>query len=256
MKRPVLHALVLASLLAASAAARAEWSVNAQIERFHWNEQLSPPPDVNENGGRAGVGLTWTQDGDYGFRLRYRGTLYAGSVKYSGQQLITHVPAQATSDYAGIVNEIHGLYRPTSQSWFQLVAGLGWDYWQRTLPFTSQREDWSVVFARFGLETRTWLKRGWFAGAGVKFPLHTDQDAHFVDQGFDQNPHLNPGRELSGYAELGYRLSGHWKVTGYYDSYRFAQSPNVFLTSGSSAFVAWQPRSSMDVLGLRLDYYF
>lgn len=255
--KPVLPVVVVViGLLAASAPARAEWSVNAQIERFHWNEEISPPPDVNENGGRAGVGLTWNQDKDVGFRLRYRGTLYAGSVKYKGQQLITGTPAQATSDYAGIVNELHALYRPTEESWLQLVGGLGFDYWRRTLPFTSQREDWSVFFARFGLETRTWLKRGFFAGVGAKFPLYTDQDAHFMDQGFDQNPHLRPGRELSGYAELGYRFSQRWKLTGYYDSYRFAQSPNVSLTSGGVGFIAWQPRSTMDVVGLRIDYYF
>ena len=67
---------------------------------------------------------------------------------------------------------------------------------------------------------------------------------------------IRPGRELSGYAEVGYRLSPAWKLTGYYDSYRFAQSPNVQLTRGGNAFIAWQPRSAQDVVGLRIDYYF
>src|SRR5437763_9491427 len=150
--------LALACLVGAAMPACAEWSVNAQVERFRWNEQVSPPPEVDESGGRAGVGLTWTQDKDFGLRLRYRGTFYAGSVRYKGQQLITHTPAQATSDYAGVVNEIHGLYRASAESWFQLVAGLGFDYWERTLPFSSQREDWAVAFARIGAETRTWLQ--------------------------------------------------------------------------------------------------
>ena len=135
-----------------------------------------------------------------------------------------------------------------------LVAGLGVDYWQRTLPFTSQREDWTVLYARLGLETARW--HGLFAGAGIKYPLQTDEDAHFMDAGFDQNPMLHPGRELSLYADIGFRVSRRWQLTGYYDSYRFAQSPMVPLTSGSSAFIAYQPRSSMDVLGLRLEYFF
>ena len=248
-----IQALALVGLLMA-VPAHAEWSVNVQIERFKWNEQLTPPPDVDETGGRAGVGWSWQMDEESGFRYRYRGGLYAGSIKYQGQTF-TGTPAQGTSDYAGIVNEVHVLYR-APDSWLQLVAGVGFDYWQRTFPSTSQREDWSVWFTRFGVETGTWTKRGFFAGAGAKYPIYTNENAHLTDAGFDQNPELRPGRELSGYAEVGYRLSPRWKFTGYYDSYRFAQSPDVQLTAGPRAFVASQPRSAQDVIGLRIDYYF
>ena len=249
-----IRALALIGVFIA-APAYAEWSVNVQIERFKWNEQVSSPPEVNETGGRAGVGWTWQMEGDDGFRWRYRGELYAGSLKYKGQTIGTGTPAQGTSDYAGIVNELQGLYRAPG-AWLQLVAGLGFDYWQRTLPFTSQREDWSVWFARLGVETGTWAKRGLFAGVGAKYPLYVNENAHFMEAGFDQNPNLRPGRELSAYAEVGYRFSPRWKFTGYYDSYRFAQSPTVFLTSGARGFIAWQPRSAQDVVGLRIDYYF
>ena len=249
-----IRALALVGCVMA-APAHAEWSVNVQVERFKWKEELSPPPDVDETGGRAGVGWTWQMDGDAGFRARYRGTLYAGSIKYQGQQSFTHTPAQGTSDYAGIVNELHALYR-ASDGWLQLVAGIGFDYWQRTFPSTSQREDWSVWFTRFGVETGTWKQRGFFAGAGAKYPIYTNQNSHFKDAGFDQNPELRPGRELSGYGEVGYRLNERWKFTGYYDSYRFAQSPDVQLTGGGTGFIAHQPRSTQDVVGLRIDYYF
>ncbi len=249
-----IQVLALIGLLGA-APAYAEWSVNVQVERFRWKEEISPPPEVTETGGRAGFGWSWQMDGDVGFRARYRGTLYAGSIKYQGQTF-TGTPAQGTTDYAGIVNELQALYRRAPDAWLQVVAGVGFDYWQRTLPSTSQREDWAVWFTRVGVETGTWTKRGFFAGVGAKYPIYTNENAHFMDAGFDQNPELRPGRELSAYAELGYRLSPAWKFTGYYDSYRFAQSPNVHLTSGSSAFIAWQPRSSMDVVGLRIDYYF
>ena len=249
-----IQALALVGCVMA-APAHAEWSVNVQVERFKWKEELSPPPDVDETGGRAGVGWTWQMDGDAGFRARYRGTLYAGSIKYQGQQSFTGTPAQGTSDYAGIVNELHALYR-ASDGWLQLVAGIGFDYWQRTFPSTSQREDWSVWFTRFGVETGTWKQRGFFAGAGAKYPIYTNQNSHFKDVGFDQNPELRPGRELSGYGEVGYRLNERWKFTGYYDSYRFAQSPTVQLTRGGTGFIATQPRSTQDVVGLRIDYYF
>jgi hypothetical protein len=250
--RKGIPALALTSLLAA-APAHAEWSVNAQVERFRWTEQVSGP-EVVESGGRAGIGLSWTDDAQRGLIMRYRGTLYAGSVRYRGQLQFSGTPSQATTDYAGIRNELQGLYRAEADSVLGLVGGIGLDYWQRSLSFTSQREDWAVLYARAGIETGRW--HGLFAGAGVKFPLKTLEDAHFTDAGFDRNPELRPGRELSLYADLGYRMSRRWQLTAYYDSYRFAQSPVVMLTSGTSAFTAWQPRSTMDVVGLRLDYFF
>ena len=64
-----IRALALIGVFIA-APAYAEWSVNVQIERFKWNEQVSSPPEVNETGGRAGVGWTWQMEGDDGFRWR------------------------------------------------------------------------------------------------------------------------------------------------------------------------------------------
>lgn len=250
-----LRAFALLCALGASASARAEWSINMQVERFRWNEDITPP-EVVESGARTGIGWSWAQERDVGLRARYRGGLYAGSVKYKGQEQFTGTPAQTTTDYAGFVNELHLLYRPSAADAVQLVGGLGWDYWRRTIPSTSQMEGWSVIFARLGLEAGTWTKRGWFVGGGLKYPLYTEENAYFQDAGFNQNPPLHPGRELSLYAETGYRFNQRWKLTGYYDSFRFARSPTVRLTSGGTAFTAHQPRSSMNVLGLRLDYFF
>ena len=42
----------------------------------------------------------------------------------------------------------------------------------------------------------------------------------------------------------------------YYDSYRFSESDPELLTDGSSTYQVVQPRSDMDVYGLRLSYYF
>lgn len=250
-----MRGLALAVLLAASASARAEWSANLQVERFHWNEQV-PAPEVNETGARMGIGWQWQEERDAPILVRYRGGVYAGSVRYEGQTLFGGTPAQSTTDYAGIVNEIHLMYRAPGAGGLIFIGGLGLDYWERTLPFSSQREDWRVIFARVGIELGTLNKRGASMALGVKYPLSTEENAHLQDAGFDQNPSLEPGREASLYAELGYRFSQRWKVSGYYDSYRFAQSPVVTVTGGSSVFNVWQPRSSLDVVGMRLHYFF
>lgn len=251
--KPLSRMFILLLLGAVCAPARAEWSVHAQLERFRWREDSQPR--VKEMGARGGLGLGWTQDGSSGFLLRYRGTVYAGSVKYDGATLVTGTPVQGTTDYSGMVNELHALYRPTETSFAQIVAGLGVDYWQRSFPTTfNQQEDWRVVFLRIGLETGS--RRGLSAAAGVKYPVSTEEKAHLQDQGFDQNPPLHPGKELSVYADLGYRFSPHWRLAGYYDSYRFAESRKVTVTQGTTGFIVWQPRSTLDVLGLRVEYFF
>jgi opacity protein-like surface antigen len=259
--RRIVSALLLFALLAASVAARAEWSVNAQLERYQWKERTSP--EVKITGWQPGIGVTWLQDKEAGFHFRYRGELYAGSFKYVGA-LQDGTPVQDTIDYSGLVNELHGLYRPSAESPFELVAGVGLDYWQRRLPFAGagtaasgrQQEDWTVLFLRAGLEAGWRTRPGWFGGAGLKYTLGSRVNSHLMDIGFDQNPEVNPGRELSFYADAGYRLNRNWRATAYYESYRFSRSPGVLATSGSSTFVVTQPRSTQDDVGLRLEYVF
>src|SRR6185437_6991837 len=153
--RRIRHALLLFSLVGASVAARAEWSVNAQLERYQWKERTTP--EVKITGWQPGIGVSWLQGKEAGFHLGYRGELYAGSFKYVGA-LQDGTPVQDTIDYSGLVNELQGLYRPTADTPVELLAGLGLDYWQRRFPFAGagtassgrQQEDWTVLFLRLG----------------------------------------------------------------------------------------------------------
>ena len=248
-------------LAAAAFPAHAEWSVNAQLERYQWKERTSP--EVKITGWQPGIGVSWFQDKEAGFHFRYRGELYAGSFKYVGA-LQNGTTVQDTIDYSGLVNEVQGLYRPTAETPLELLGGLGLDYWQRRFPFGGagtvasgrQQEDWTVLFLRFGLEAGWRTRPGWFAGGGLKYTLGSRLDSRLMDIGFDQNPELNPGRELSWYADAGYRLNRSWRITAYYESYRFARSPGALATSGGKTFVVTQPRSSQDDVGLRLEYVF
>lgn len=259
--RKIRGILALLGLAAAAAPARAEWSVNAQLERYRWTERFNP--QVKITGWQPGIGVGWDQDKPAGLRLRYRGELYAGSFKYNGA-LQNGTPVQDTIDYSGVVNELHALYRPTAETPFELLGGIGLDYWQRRLPYAGagtassgrQREDWTTLFLKVGLEAGWRTRPGWFGGAGLKFPLGTRVNARLMDIGFDQNPELNPGGEVSLYADAGYRLNAHWRVTAYYESYKFSQSPGEIVTSGGSSFVVVQPRSTQDDVGLRLEYVF
>ena len=249
--RPILLGAVLAAVLAvglaASPLAQAGWGVSADVERFRWDEGTNPR--VTETGPMIGLGVQWTQDRPAGWRFGYRGRLYFGSVDYNGSVLLSGTPINGTTDYTGLTNEGQARYRLNNPSGTDVVAGLGYDYWQRQLT-SFQSEEYSVLYLRLGAEFDRRERRGWFAGAGVKYPLWVDENAHFPDIGFDPNPRLKPKGELSVYAEAGYRFNERWSLTAYYDSYRFGESEDVaviFLKLRDLQF-NHRPRASRDDL--------
>jgi len=251
--RRALVALCALGCLAAAGEATAEWSAGIHYERFRWAE--STTPGVTETGPRAGIDVSWIQNKKSGWVAAYHGELYGGSVHYDGAFLFSGAPVDGTTNYSGILNELQGIYRFSDERGFQLVGGIGIDSWTRQLS-EDQAEDWAVVYARLGAAFGGRTTRGWFAGGGVKYPIYVEEDAHLTDIGFDSNPRLHPGRAASLYAEIGYRFGRHWILSGYYDSYRFKESPKASTTSGGLSFLVFQPASSVDTFGLRLHYAF
>lgn len=254
--KPALAAALLVLGAAASPLASAEWSVSGDFERFRWKEHISP--SVTETGPIFGLGMHWSQDRPQGWGFRYHGRLYFGSVDYRGSELFSGQPLNGTTDYSGFTNEGQMAYRvPGSPSGAELVAGLGYDYWNRQLT-SFQSEEYRVLYLRLGGGFDAGSTVSWYGAAGVKLPLWTDEDAHFPDLGFDPNPHLRPKREPSLYAEVGYRFTPRWRLGAYYDSYRFGESDGVDVIERGTGtpFRFFQPKSSVDMVGLRLRYDF
>jgi len=248
-------------------AASAGWSVSLDAESFKWREDLSPQPPVTEKGPRWGLGWEYEQLRPAGWQFAYRGQFRHGTVDYTGWYLFDpSTPATARTQYTGLVNELQGIYRfGASPLGFELVGGLALDYWRRNI-LPDQKEDYSVLFLRLGFNLDPRAASGWFTGAGFKFPFYAAENGHLQDLGFDQNPTLEPKGRPSLYAQLGYRFTPQWSLIGYYDSYRFAESNPVFLTSSDPGVCApfappcdakvVQPASKVDTLGLRLRYSF
>jgi hypothetical protein len=253
-------ALVLG--MALSSLALAEWTVFGDLERFRWREDVSP--SLTETGPMLGLGASWTQARDLGWRLGYRGRLYFGSVDYQGSFLGTDIPASGTTEYSGFSNEAQFIYRFASGAYGpELVSGLILDYWNRQLS-PDQREQYWTAALRLGLRFDSRASQAFFGAAGIKYPFWTREDAHLNEIGFNANPHLEPQGAVSLYGEAGYRLSRAWGLSAYYESYRYRESPstptvfNPFVPGceapgGCSLF---QPASRADSFGLRLGYSF
>jgi hypothetical protein len=243
-------------LFVISTAARAELTLYAGVEYFDWNE--STTPSVRETGPLALAGVILLQDRERGLLFGYRAEIYTGQVNYNGADLFTDAPVTGTTQYFGVLNEGQLRYRVpvTSSQHVDGVLSVGADVWRRQLS-PDQMEDWAVFYARLGAELGPQAgKAGWIGALGIKYPVYTYENAHLTDIGFDQNPTLSPGGNLSAYASFGYRFGAHWSVAGFYDSYRFQQSPAVQATSGGTLYDIYQPKSSMDVYGITVLYTF
>jgi hypothetical protein len=243
---------MLALGMAISPLASAEWSVFGDLERFRWKEDISP--SVTETGPMVGLGLRWRQDQPAGLGFGYESRLYGGSVNYDGALLFTGEPISGTTVYGGWRNELRATYRFVGSPG-EVVLGAGYDYWNRQLT-ADQHEEYNVAYLRLGFDIDRRLPTGWFGGGGVKYPFFVDENAHFPEIGFVPNTHLRPKGEASLYAEVGYRFNPRVTLAGYYDSYRFEASDAVLVTDGVSTEAFFQPKSSLDSLGLRLRYSF
>ena len=255
---------ILAATLIAWAAfpatANAGWSIGTGLEYYLWQEFISDPPlKPLETGVRNTVNVEWTQDSDYGWLFAYRGKLYFGQVHYDTYTQQTYTPVSTTTNYSGVAHEAQIFHR-TDAANYQLdyVGGLGLDTWRRAIG-NSQVEDFLIIYLRGGFNLdQPGHGAGLHGGGGLKYPIMTREDAHLDSMGFSSNPILQPGKDISLYAQLGYRISARWDVVAYYDSWRFKQSPKVTSTkiSDGKLYDIWQPKSSMDAFGLRVMYSF
>ena len=246
------HWMAAVFLLLVSLPAGAQFTLGGGIEYLNWIEDTQPIK-VKERGPLGVFTIGYTQVKQRGWLFAYRGELYLGEVNYDGALLFApNVPVSSKTRYTGTAHEGQLRYRVLA---FDVFAAVGIDAWNRRLS-ASQEEDYRVVFVRLGVEHNN-PQRGWLFGAGAKYPAWTQEDAHFTDLGFDQNPKLSPGKDVSGFAHLGFRFNPNWALIGYADGYRFKESSPVFVTAGGvpqGSFV--EPATDLYVIGLKAQYTF
>ena len=254
---------ILAAMLIAwsafPAAANAGWSIGASLEDYRWQEFIVGRSETPlETGVRSTVNVEWAQDGGDGWLFAYHGKLYFGQVQYDTYTQQTYTPVSTTTHYSGVAHEAQIFHR-TDAANYQLdyVGGLGLDTWRRAIG-NSQVEDFLIIYLRGGFNLdQPGHGAGLHGGGGLKYPTMTWENAHLDSMGYSSNPILKPGKDVSLYAQLGYRINARWDVVAYYDSWRFKQSPEVIVTdSQGGTWRIWQPKSNMDAFGLRVMYLF
>ena len=249
-------AILLGAVGLMPAISQAEFAVNAGVEYFDWTEDTTPK--VKETGPMFTLGLAYTQDREKGWLFAYRGKIWGGSADYEGATLFGGTPLKSTTNYEGINNELQARWRRvgTSGSSLDGVLGLGLDLWRRELS-SIQKEDYSIGYLRLGIESNANYNGQWTVGLGLKFPFWTYENAHLDEIGFDSNPILHPGREVSPYGSLGYRFTPKFQVVGYYDGFRFGKSNEVQaneIANGLGPTTLFQPSSSMAIYGIKFEY--
>jgi hypothetical protein len=245
----------LFATLVVPATASAQLIVNGGVEYFRWTEDTTPK--VKESGPIGFIGLSYRQPRDAGVLFGYSGKLWGGSVDYDGALMNSNTPISSTTNYIGLNNEIQARYRKAGTNGGSLdgVFGLGLDVWRRSLS-SIQKEDYSIVYGRVGVESKANYAGQWIVGLGIKYPLWTYENAHFdrLQAGYDSNPILHPGKEISPYGSIGYRFTQKFQLSAYYESLRFDRSDSANVLQNGQPFTVWQPASNMEVFGLRLEY--
>jgi hypothetical protein len=236
-----------------------EWAVGVGIEYFHWKEDITNGLDVTETGPILAASLRYLQTQDAGLVLGYRGKLWGGRVNYEGSELRNpNTPLSSNSGYAGISNEGQLRWRSAGdRNRLDGVFGMGFDYWRRSITVI-QDEDWYVGYLRLGMESGMENPGSWSAALGVKYPVWTRENAHFDKINFDANPALEPGHQLSVYADLAYRLATDTQLVLYYDGFRFPSSDKKRINDLNGGVPVQtnvgQPTSTMSTIGIKLEH--
>jgi hypothetical protein len=256
--------LFLSLTTTAQAADNPQVSIQFGVEDFRWREFGDGGERLlQETGWRYSIGAAYDNFRREGPGLLYSvgGKLYLGVVDYDGQTQ-SGIPATADVDYFGVTIEALAGYRFGRRLGLDLFGGIGFDDWLRSinngrtntgLPVYGYDEYYTILYGKAGLGFFQ-LLNSWryMLQAGVKLPLITSEYVD-LDGGITLEPGIEPAAFANVQFDFGSGRHNRFSVTLYYDGYRFSASDPERV---SATEVVWQPRSHMDVYGLRFGYYF
>lgn len=230
------------------------------IDSFTWKEfDADGSRLLKESGPLVGVGFTYWREDEQHVTLRPTAEIFGGQVNYDGQTQ-AGVPVSTTVNYFGfkLEGDIGRRFRPSQGLSLEPFGGLGYRTWLRNIrngtaadgsPTAGYREDWKTFYARLGLRGGKEFSEAsrLFVEAGMKLPLYNENTAYLSDVGAGPDLTFNPGKMVSYFAEAGVKIN-RLKGSLFYDGLRFSRSAVV---------QGWlQPKSTMDIYGIKLGYTF
>lgn len=265
----VMTVVALAGFSAADVptAVAGEANVYLAVDGFTWKEFDNGDRAVKESGTLFGVGLTYLEEFENHMTLKPTAEIFGGTVDYDGQACDlfgTCQPATSKVDYFGIKLEgdVGRRFRSARSSFIEPFGGLGLRAWTRDINngtaaggsvTSGYTEDWITLHARLGVRGGVDFssQKQVFAEVGVKLPLYNENTAYISDIGYGPDVTLHPGKQASFFAETGIKLSSV-KASVFYDGLRFSQSSTV----SNGVIAAYQPKSTMDIYGVKLGVVF
>lgn len=249
------------------AAVAGESTVYLAVDSFTWKEFDNNERVVKESGTFYGVGFIYQKEFENHVTVRPVAELFGGKVNYDGHACDLFgscQPAESNVDYFGIKleGELGRVFRPDEGFSIEPFGGVGLRAWTRDIhngvaadgsATAGYREEWTVLYALFGLRGGVDLtnKKQLFAEAGVKLPFYNENTAHVSHIGLGTDITLHPGKQASFFAETGIKLK-KFTASVFYDGLRFSKSSTV-----SNGFImAYQPRSTADIYGVKLGVVF
>jgi len=141
-------------------------------------------------------------------------------------------------------------------------GGLGFSAWLRTIndgttangtKAYGYTENWKTLHVRLGLRARIGVANRvrLFAESGVKLPVYNENSFTLASAGQSYDVTLYPGNQTSLFGEVGLEVR-QLKASFFYDGMSFSRSDD----ERAGGYMLHQPRSTSDLLGIRLGVVF
>ena len=247
--------------------AKIEYDLYGKAESFTWKEFDNGDQVVKETGPIFGLGgaARWAINQ---LIMNINGEVFGGSVDYDGQTTGTNtpIPVDTDTDYLGFkIEGTIGWEIPISEnSSIEPFIGPGIRAWNREIQGTrignirvvDTEEDWLTVYAPLGIRGRHVFSDhvSIFAKGGIKIPIYNENEAD-LSEIYGVTVTVEPGREISGFAELGIR----WKMLKaaiYYEGMRFSKSDPERKNISGGTLTVLQPKSEADMFGINIGVTF
>jgi hypothetical protein len=259
----IILALTSAGTMVCGTAWAGDVNIYTAVSSFSWKE-------FNDNGSRLlkESGTLYGIGGSYWWKprgpvsLQAGAELFGGNVDYDGMTQ-SGIQSSTTVDYFGAKLKIEAghVFGSADNVQIEPFGGLGFAAWLRTINDGTSangakaygyRENWKTLHVRLGLRARLGVSSQMrlFAESGVKLPVYNENSVDLNSFGIG-DVILHPGRQASLFGELGLQFR-HLKTSLFYDGMRFSRSDD----EQAGGYIVYQPRSTADLIGLRLGVVF